>query len=85
MLADGWANFQRNGSGPIQANVTRFPSGMKAVADYVHARGEASQLALSCCAFPRLLLLHAGLKHAGLKPGIRDADLKRRTHSFKAL
>ncbi|CAL5220459.1 g2480 [Coccomyxa viridis] len=29
----------RNGTQPIQANATRFPNGIKAVADYVHALG----------------------------------------------
>ena len=48
--ADGWANMRRNGSQPIQANVTRFPNGIKEVADYVHAKG-----ALSCRS--RLVLL----------------------------
>lgn len=38
-IDDGWANFQRNGSNPIEANATRFPNGIKAVADYVHAQG----------------------------------------------
>ena len=35
--------MRRNGSQPIQANITRFPNGIKEVADYVHAKG-----ALSC-------------------------------------
>lgn len=38
-VTDGWADLQRNGSQPIQANATRFPNGMQAVADYVHAKG----------------------------------------------
>ena len=29
----------RNGTQSIQANATRFPNGIKAVADYVHALG----------------------------------------------
>ena len=42
--ADGWAHFMgtdghRNGTQSIQANATRFPNGIKAVADYVHALG----------------------------------------------
>ena len=37
--SDGWATRQREGTGPIQANSTRFPNGIKAVADYVHAKG----------------------------------------------
>jgi hypothetical protein len=41
-VTDGWADLHRNGSQPIQANVTRFPNGMQAVADYVHAKGMLS-------------------------------------------
>ena len=39
VLADGWAQRERNGSQPIAYNATRFPNGIRALADYVHARG----------------------------------------------
>lgn len=38
-LADGWATRERNGSQPITYNETRFPHGIKALADYVHDKG----------------------------------------------
>ena len=38
-LADGWATRERNGSLPITYNETRFPNGIKALADYVHDKG----------------------------------------------
>ena len=34
---DCWANWQRDAGGNLVANPIRFPSGMKALADYVHA------------------------------------------------
>ncbi|WP_410668640.1 NPCBM/NEW2 domain-containing protein [Amycolatopsis sp. cmx-4-68] len=36
---DCWAEPQRDADGRMQANKARFPSGMKALADYVHAKG----------------------------------------------
>ena len=36
---DCWANWQRDADGNLFANPVRFPSGMKALADYVHAKG----------------------------------------------
>ena len=37
-IDDCW-HGERDAQGFIQANAERFPSGMKALADYVHARG----------------------------------------------
>lgn len=34
-----WAERERNPQGHVVANRTRFPEGMRAVSDYVHARG----------------------------------------------
>ena len=42
--ADGWAQANRTGRQPIDCNTARFPNGMEALADYVHARG-----ARRCC------------------------------------
>lgn len=39
VVDDCWQNLQRNPDGSLQANATRFPSGIKAVADYVHSKG----------------------------------------------
>jgi alpha-galactosidase len=36
---DCWANWQRDKNGQLQANPKRFPSGMKALADYIHQHG----------------------------------------------
>ncbi|QWT18344.1 glycoside hydrolase family 27 protein [Bacillus sp. NP157] len=36
---DCWANWQRGADGSLQPNPKRFPSGMKALADYIHSRG----------------------------------------------
>lgn len=39
-LDDNWmANPARDGSGNLRADPTRFPSGIKALSDYVHAKG----------------------------------------------
>ncbi|KAK9834833.1 hypothetical protein WJX81_002251 [Elliptochloris bilobata] len=38
-LDDGWSLGQRNGSQAIDSDPTLFPSGMKALAGYVHASG----------------------------------------------
>ena len=38
-IDDCWAASQRDPSGAIVADPTRFPSGMKALADYVHGKG----------------------------------------------
>lgn len=54
---DGWATRTRYGSGPIQANSTRFPHGIKAAADYVHAKGA---LHLERFLGPRLVLTLGG-------------------------
>ncbi len=37
--ADGWAERLPRAPGPIRANQTRFPSGMKKLADFVHEKG----------------------------------------------
>ncbi|MGC1548079.1 MAG: glycoside hydrolase family 27 protein [Rhodanobacter sp.] len=38
-IDDCWANWQRDKDGHLQANPKRFPSGIKALADYIHQRG----------------------------------------------
>ena len=38
-IDDCWANWQRDADGNLFANPVRFPSGMKALADYVHGKG----------------------------------------------
>ncbi|GKU98531.1 hypothetical protein SLEP1_g11524 [Rubroshorea leprosula] len=38
-IDDCWAEDQRDWEGNLRANSTSFPSGIKALADYVHARG----------------------------------------------
>lgn len=38
-IDDCWASWKRDKSGNLLANPERFPSGIKALADYIHARG----------------------------------------------
>ncbi|GAB3973156.1 hypothetical protein GCM10029978_051850 [Actinoallomurus acanthiterrae] len=38
-IDDCWMASSRDSSGHLQADPTRFPSGIKAVADYVHGKG----------------------------------------------
>lgn len=38
-LDDNWMAKTRDASGNLQADPTRFPSGMKALGDYIHAKG----------------------------------------------
>ncbi|XP_020621332.1 alpha-N-acetylgalactosaminidase-like [Orbicella faveolata] len=38
-IDDCWSNKERDPSGNLQPNSTRFPNGMKALADYLHSRG----------------------------------------------
>jgi alpha-galactosidase len=39
VVDDCWMNPNRDGSGNLQADPTRFPSGMKALGDYIHGKG----------------------------------------------
>ena len=50
-IDDCWANWNRTADGKLAANSTRFPSGMKALADYVESKG----LKLGTCT----LIFHA--------------------------
>ena len=38
-LDDNWMAKTRNANGDLQADPTRFPSGMKALGDYIHEKG----------------------------------------------
>ncbi|MCX5293994.1 MULTISPECIES: ricin-type beta-trefoil lectin domain protein [unclassified Streptomyces] len=39
VVDDCWFNPQRDGAGNLQADPTKFPSGMKALGDYIHSKG----------------------------------------------
>ncbi len=39
VLDDGWMTMQRDSAGELVADPQKFPHGMKALADYVHAKG----------------------------------------------
>ncbi|WP_066367329.1 glycoside hydrolase family 27 protein [Herbidospora mongoliensis] len=39
VVDDCWMDPNRDSSGNLQANLSRFPSGMKALGDYIHSRG----------------------------------------------
>lgn len=38
-IDDGWSELERNNESCLQANAQRFPSGIPALADYVHSKG----------------------------------------------
>jgi len=38
-LDDCWLDHKRSATGRLQSDPTRFPSGIKALADYVHSKG----------------------------------------------
>ncbi|CAN1150797.1 unnamed protein product [Linum perenne] len=38
-IDDGWAEQNRDHKGNLVASGSKFPSGMKALADYVHGKG----------------------------------------------
>ncbi|XP_077983617.1 alpha-N-acetylgalactosaminidase-like [Glandiceps talaboti] len=38
-IDDCWMSMQRDSHGNLYANTTRFPSGIKALADYIHSKG----------------------------------------------
>ena len=39
VIDDGWMASSRDGSGNLVPNSSKFPSGMKALADYIHSKG----------------------------------------------
>ena len=56
-LDDKWMNPGRDAGGRLQGDLTRFPNGIKALADYVHARGLKLGLygdrgTATCCNIP---------------------------------
>ncbi|MGC4875975.1 glycoside hydrolase family 27 protein [Micromonospora sp. DT43] len=56
-IDDCWSTKQRNGSGDLVADPQKFPSGMKALADYVHNKGlklgiYSSAGTLTCAGYP---------------------------------
>lgn len=56
-IDDCWSNKKRDPSGSLQPNSTRFPNGMKALADYLHGKGlklglYADYGFLTCAGYP---------------------------------
>ena len=39
VLDDGWMAPERDANGRLQADPEKFPSGMKAIGDYIHSKG----------------------------------------------
>ena len=39
-FTDCWSEVNRSADGKLVANATTFPSGMKALGDYLHGKGE---------------------------------------------
>jgi len=59
-LDDCWSSLQRNANGQLQSDPIRFPSGIKALADYVHNKGlrfgmYADYGTLTCGGYPGVL------------------------------
>jgi alpha-galactosidase len=59
-IDDCWSEWTRDGSGNLVASRTKFPSGMKALADYVHGKGlklgiYSSAGTTTCAGFPASL------------------------------
>jgi len=40
VTADGWNKKSRGAEGPMEVNSTRFPSGIPALADWLHGKGK---------------------------------------------
>jgi alpha-galactosidase len=47
-IDDGWMAPQRDTEGCLQPDPTRFPHGMKALADYIHSKGLKAGIYLTC-------------------------------------
>src|SRR5687768_14473583 len=47
VVDDCWMNPNRDASGNLQGDPNRFPSGMKALGDYLHARGDRKSTRLN--------------------------------------
>lgn len=58
VIDDTWSKMQREPDGSIEADPVKFPSGIKALADYVHSKG--MKLGIYSC---------AGMKTCGGYPG----------------
>jgi alpha-galactosidase len=64
-IDDLWQAQQRDADGNIQADPTRFPSGIKPLADYVHSKGLKLGIYTDC-----------GARTCGGRPGSRDHELQ---------
>ena len=47
-MDDGWMAKSRDTNGNLAANPTRFPSGLKALTDYIHSKGLKAGIYLAC-------------------------------------
>jgi alpha-galactosidase len=64
-LDDGWSEKKRDANGNLVGDLKRFPSGMKALGDYLHARGFKFGL-YNCC----------GTQTCAGYPGMRDHEFQ---------
>jgi alpha-galactosidase len=64
-IDDLWQAPQRDADGNIQSDPTRFPSGIKALAEYVHSKGLKLGIYTDC-----------GARTCGGRPGSRDHELQ---------
>ena len=72
---DCWAASKRNAAGAIVPDPVRFPSGMKALADYVHAKGMKLGLC-EPCATDTLALCAPDPHRRGLRRRHRRLDVR---------
>jgi len=47
-LDDGWSDLTRDANGDLRPDPARFPSGMKALTDYIHSKGLKAGIYLTC-------------------------------------
>jgi alpha-galactosidase len=47
-MDDGWMAASRDAGGNLVANTNRFPSGLKALTDYIHSKGLKAGIYLTC-------------------------------------
>lgn len=58
VIDDSWAERERDAEGRLKVNYTKFPNGMKAVADYVHSKG--LKFGMYSCAGVRTCMCYPG-------------------------
>ncbi|HLL66361.1 MAG TPA: glycoside hydrolase family 27 protein [Micromonosporaceae bacterium] len=73
-IDDCWSTRSRNSSGDLVADPQKFPSGMRALADYVHARGlklgiYSSAGTTTCAGYPASSTTSSATRTCGRRGG----------------